>query len=129
MTRPPRDRVFFLRRSNDIERVKQTGRRLQTPLFNLVSCTSELPYARFGIVVGKRFGGAVARNRAKRVFRELARQVREHVVQRQDLLVFPRREALRVKHRTLHDAWTSALRHEGLLTSGSGLRCDHSASV
>lgn len=119
MVRPSRDRLFFLRKSGDIERVKRAGRRVQTPLFNLVSCASDWSDARVGIVVGKRFGPAVARNRAKRVFRELARQVRHRLVQRQDLLVFPRREALRVKHPFLRDTWTAALHHEGLLTTDS----------
>ena len=65
-TRPSEDRLFFLKKSGDIERVKKTGRRLPTPLFNLVSCRSDLSHARVGVIVGKRLGGAVVRNRAKR---------------------------------------------------------------
>lgn len=129
MSRPPGDRQLFLRRSPDIERVKKAGRRFQTPLFNMVSFASGSPQTRIGIVVSKRLGGAVTRNRAKRIFRELARQVRQQLVEGQDLLVFPRRESLLARSPVLRDAWKSALRHEGLLISESDLRCDNSVSV
>lgn len=135
MTRPLEDRLFFLRNSADIERVKQVGRRFQTPLFNLVSCPAK-PFpdqpsrrARIGIVVGKRLGAAVARNRAKRIFRELARQVRRHLPAGHDILIFPRREALTVGHALLRDTWLAALKREGLLTTESEGPCDKSVSV
>ena len=130
MIRPSGDRLLFLRKSTDIERVKKHGRRFQTPLFNMLSCPSgSLQKTRIGIVVGKRFGGAVNRNRAKRVFRELVREVRKQLVVGRELLVFPRRAALLVRHRLLQDAWKAALRHEGLMVAELGQRCDNSASV
>ncbi len=80
-------------------------------------------------MVGKRLGGAVDRNRAKRVFRELAREVRQQLVGGREFLVFPRREALIVQHRLLQDAWKAALRHEGLMIVELDQRCDNSASA
>jgi ribonuclease P protein component len=115
MTRPSEDRSFFLKKSGDIERVKQTGRRLPTPLFNLVSCRSDLPHARVGVIVGKRFGGAVVRNRAKRLFRELARQVRGRLAPGKDLLVFPRPSALNATPAALRAAWLAALERQELV--------------
>ena len=117
MTRPPEDRAFFLRKSSDIERAKRTGRRVQTPLFNLVFCRSDVPHARVGIVVGKRLGGAVMRNRAKRIFRELARQVRQQLVPRYDMLIFPRRDSLAATHMALREMWRATLQQQGLLRS------------
>lgn len=131
MPRRSRDRLLFLRRSADIERAKKQGRRFQTPLFNLVSCPSNSPDpqpSRIAIVVGKRLGLAVARNRAKRLFRELSRQVREELVAGYDLVVFPRREAVTVRFQRLRETWRSALRHEGLLSSPSDLPCGTASS-
>ena len=74
------DRSFFLRASRDIEYVKQHGRRLSTACFNLLVCrTTDAQTSRVGIVVGRRFGIAVRRNRVKRLFRELSRQVRSQL--------------------------------------------------
>lgn len=138
MIRPPGDRRFFLRNSAEIERVKKEGRRLQTPLFNLLACSavttpSGLPEedqrpSRIGIVVGKRLGRAVARNRAKRIFRELARSVRPRLAPARDLLIFPRREALTVPHEQLREAWVSALRRAGVLVSTEDASCNDSQS-
>ncbi|MEW6542690.1 MAG: ribonuclease P protein component [Nitrospirota bacterium] len=133
MPRPSGDRRFFLRASREIERAKREGRRLQTPVFNLVSCPrlpseSGQASSRVGIVVGKRLGAAVTRNRAKRIFRELARQIRGQLAGGHDLLVFPRREALEISHAQLRSAWVSALSRAGLLTAESSEPCGNSAS-
>jgi ribonuclease P protein component len=120
MARPSEDRSFFLKKSGDIERVKKTGRRLPSPLFNLVSCRSDMPHARVGVIVGKRLGGAVVRNRAKRVFRELARQVRGQLAPGCDLLVFPKHGALAASPPALRGAWLTALRRQGLVRATGG---------
>ncbi|OGW67956.1 MAG: ribonuclease P protein component [Nitrospirae bacterium RIFCSPLOWO2_02_FULL_62_14] len=117
MARLSEDRSFFLKKSGDIERVKKTGRRLPTPLFNLMSCRSDMPHARVGVIVGKRLGGAVVRNRAKRLFRELARRVRGRLVPGRDLLIFPRHGALEAAPLVLQEAWLAALRQQALMRS------------
>jgi len=118
VTRASEDRSFFLKSSGDIERVKKTGRRLQTSLFNLVSCRPEKPHARVGVIVGKRLGGAVIRNRAKRIFRELARQSRRQLTPGCDMLIFPKHGVLTTEHRVLRDMWLTALRQQSLIRSG-----------
>jgi ribonuclease P protein component len=112
------DRALFLRTSRDIEYVKQHGRRISTALFNMLVCTTDdRGISRVGIVVGKRFGIAVRRNRAKRLFRELTRQVRTELVSGHALLVFPKREVLGLPFDDLKTAWLSALRRQGVLRS------------
>jgi ribonuclease P protein component len=109
------DRTFFLRTSRDIEHVKQHGRRVSTALFNLLVCKTGGNGGRIGIIVGKRLGIAVRRNRAKRVFRELARNVRMKLNSGQSLLVFPKRDALEVPFLELREIWLSTLRQHGVI--------------
>lgn len=109
--------AFFLRSSRDIERVKRNGRRVSTAFFNLLVCHSSRPDSRLAIIVGKRFGTAVRRNRAKRVFRELGRQVRPVLLPGLDCLVFPKREVLSQPFVVLQEAWVLALRRQGLLNA------------
>jgi ribonuclease P protein component len=111
------DRSFFLRASRDIEQVKQHGRRLSTACFNLLVCRIEARNSRVGIVVGKRFGIAVRRNRVKRLFRELSRQVRGELAADYALLVFPKREALTLPFDELKTLWRSTLRRQGVLNT------------
>jgi len=101
------DRSFFLRASRDIEYVKQHGRRLSTACFNLLVCrTTDAQTSRVGIVVGRRFGIAVRRNRVKRLFRELSREVRSELASDHTLLVFPKRDA--VPGRPAARSWAAA---------------------
>jgi ribonuclease P protein component len=120
---PPRSAdLLFLRSHSDIERVKRNGRRFETPLFNLVSSTSASSLTQICIVVSKRFGGAVERNRAKRRFRELAREIHAQFVRGRHIVIFPRRKALSVTHPCLRETWLSALQQEGLLDSGQNVK-------
>src|SRR5687767_11319655 len=100
-------RLLFLRQSADIDRVKKLGRRCQTSLFTMLTYPSGLPYTRVGL--------AVKRNRVKRVFRELARQCCGELVEGQDVLFFPRRESLNIRHALLRTAWEKTLEQEGVL--------------
>src|SRR5215216_5569420 len=118
-------RLVFLTHSADIERVKRSGRRSQTPYFNMMSCVSGDRPTRVGVIVGRRLGGAVLRNRAKRVFRALARKSAAQLIAGRDVLIFPRRDALTISHETLTAHWTAALRRDGLIKDRS---CDVAAS-
>lgn len=109
--------LMFLRKSKDFDRVKREGTSLRTPLFNLISTHSSSEKVRVGIVVGRRMGKAVTRNRAKRIFRELTKKTKRAFVKGHDLVVFPRRAALSTSHRALTEAWMEALGHEGLVVS------------
>jgi len=67
------------------------------------------------VIVGKRFGNAVRRNRAKRVFREVARLMYGDLLPSQALLVFPKREALSQPSEVLRQAWAESLSRLHLL--------------
>ena len=106
---------IFLRNNRDIQIVKQHGRRISTGLFNLLAYKMNDAPSRVGIIVGKRFGNAVRRNRAKRVFRELVRQLHPDLVPGRGLLVFPKRDALLQSREGLVQAWTASLERLHLL--------------
>ncbi|MDZ4854092.1 MAG: ribonuclease P protein component [Nitrospirota bacterium] len=109
------DRDLFLKRSRDIEYAKQHGHRVSTTLFNVVICRTEMNGSRVGIVVGKRFGGAVSRNRAKRLFRELTRQLRGQLLPGHALVVFPKRDSVAQPFARLKEVWLSMLQRQRLL--------------
>mgnify|MGYP005849200191 CR=1 FL=1 len=57
------------------------------------ACRNGLDWSRLGILVSKRVGGAVARNRWKRLIREAFRRSRGEIPPGLDLLVRPRQGA------------------------------------
>lgn len=115
MSKPQGERSIFLRASRDIETVKRHGRRVSTALFNLLTYRMNDAPSRVGIIVGRRFGNAVRRNRAKRVFRALVRQCHQDLIPGQALLIFPKREALAQAHGDLTRMLEMSLRRVHLI--------------
>lgn len=110
-----KDKGPFLRASRDIEYVKEHGRRTSTAQFNLLVCRTGAAESRIGIIVGRRFGTAVHRNRAKRRFRELIRKVHPRLRPGYGMLVFPKRDAVLLPFESVLEAWTNALLRRGAL--------------
>jgi ribonuclease P protein component len=106
---------LFLRNSRDIDWIKKGGRRVSTAWFNLLIRRADGAATRVAIIVGRRFGTAVRRNRAKRIFRELGRLVRGHLAPGYRFLVFPKRECLTQQFAPLRAAWIESLKACGLL--------------
>ena len=113
----------FLKKTEDFERVKREGKRITTKFFNLVSCASSLGTTRVGIVVGRRFGNAVVRNRGKRMFRALVRNTYQLLVTGHDIIIFPKPSVLSLNHHTLSEAWMQTLSRQGLAVSPKPLPC------
>lgn len=112
---------LFLRSSREIDWVKQGGQRVSTAWFNLLIRRSNGMDTKLAIIVGRRFGTAVSRNRAKRLFRELARLVRKHLVPGCRFLVFPKRECLMKDFASLRVAWIDNLERQGVISGGGAL--------
>ncbi len=67
------NRSFSLRRGEDFQAVWDNGKSWSHPLIILRARANALDKNRFGFVAGKKVGGAVRRNRAKRLLREAVR--------------------------------------------------------
>ncbi|HET9221433.1 MAG TPA: ribonuclease P protein component [Roseiflexaceae bacterium] len=79
-------RAYRLRRPDQFQRVRRTGRSWSTPLLTLNAATSRRRVSRCGFVVGKRVGKAVDRNRARRRVREAVRLAYERIGSGWDLV-------------------------------------------
>ena len=87
---PKTDRL--LKRSAFL-RLKQKGKRRQNGLFILCYMPSAAKGPRVGITVTKKVGGAVRRNRIKRVCREFFRHHRHELEMAWDINIIAKREA------------------------------------
>lgn len=65
---------YRLRRSSDLDRVRQEGDTWRHPLIVYLACENEQDTSRFAFVASRRVGNAVQRNRARRLMREAIRQ-------------------------------------------------------
>jgi ribonuclease P protein component len=81
-----------IRRHADFQDIYEHGSRIPGRYYTLFSKPNGLTVGRLGIAATKRLGGAVVRNRAKRLIREVFR--RNDIAPGFDLVVVPRRELL-----------------------------------
>jgi ribonuclease P protein component len=63
-------RKYRLTRSTEFERVRRTGKSYAHPLVVLIVQSNSQEITRVGVSAGRSVGGAVERNRAKRLLRE-----------------------------------------------------------
>ena len=91
------------------------GTWFRTEFFKLLHRPNSLSHNRVGIMVGRRFGNAVQRNRAKRVLREVTQHGRMPLAQHADLVFFPRRGMETVPYRLISHAWRSMLPRLGFI--------------
>jgi ribonuclease P protein component len=92
-----------LRRRAEFQRVFDTGRRAHGRYFTIIAAADGAPLSRLGIVASKKLGGAVLRNRAKRLIREAFRTTPDPSGP-VDLVVIPKA--------ALFDASPASLRHD-----------------
>ena len=92
---------------------------MSCPLFTLLYRRNALEHTRVGVVVGKKLGGAVWRNRSKRRFRELARQSLPRLAAGLDLLIMPKRESVTEPAQHLRESWQALLARAKLLVVGN----------
>jgi ribonuclease P protein component len=83
-------RKFRLTRSTDFKRVRRTGKSYAHPFVVLVVQTSEAPRVRVGVTAGRSVGGAVQRNKAKRLIREAMRPLLPQLAPGWDLILIAR---------------------------------------
>jgi len=66
-------RYHILRRKREFDRVFSEGRTFRFPEMVVRAAPNGLPWSRLGLMVGRRHGSAVRRNRMKRLLREAFR--------------------------------------------------------
>lgn len=79
-----------LRRPQDFRRVYERRRSASDECLIVYACPNGLPQVRLGLSVSKKHGGAVFRNRLRRLYREAFRLTQHQFPKGLDLVVLPR---------------------------------------
>jgi ribonuclease P protein component len=100
-----------VRRRSEYQQVFERGSRVQSRFFTFVLVPNGGSLPRLGLVASRKFGGAVARNRAKRLIREMFRQELPRASGfGADLVVIPKTGLLGASSRAVAEDFQSAWR-------------------
>jgi ribonuclease P protein component len=103
-------RTQRVRRRGEFQKVFDRGVRVHGRYLTLLMAPAPGTRSRLGIVASKKLGGSVARNRAKRLIREVFRQHPPQAGRPVDVLVIPRRELFDAAYSGLEDDFRGACR-------------------
>jgi ribonuclease P protein component len=110
--------VQHVRRRPEFQKVYEQGERVRARLMTVMVLPTERPISRLGIAATRKLGGAVVRNRAKRLVREVFRRAR--VPTGLDIVVIPRPEMLDAEYRVVEAEFGYVLRRAGRLPRREG---------
>ncbi len=102
---PWRQRIV---KSSDFRSLYNTGRRHDAGKFVLFGRPNTLGYHRLGLTVSRKVGGAVVRNRVKRLFREIFRRSSAELPCHFDLVVNAKRGSATVPYEVLRADFIAA---------------------
>lgn len=106
----PADRVL---RSADFERIYKGGKRLTSASFAVFTLPNALGHSRLGLTVTRKFGSSPARNRYKRIVREIFRRNRRAFRGGSDYVVNIRSGAGRLAYASLAEELLSLVARFG----------------
>jgi ribonuclease P protein component len=113
-------RRYRLRSTTDLRRVRRTGRSYAHPLFVLVVAPGPADGLRVGVVASHSVGGAVQRNRARRLLREAVRPLLTQILRGRDLLLVARAPIVEASLAEASAAANALLMRAGLLQGNDG---------
>jgi ribonuclease P protein component len=110
-------RSFRLTRSIDFKRVRRYGKSYAHPLVVLYTAGSGEPISRVGVAAGRWVGGAIERNRAKRLLREAMRNLYPHILPGNDLILIARSPLPSADYLQTKDVLATLLKRAKLIAS------------
>ena len=104
-----------LKKNRDYIRAYKRGKSVVTPCLALYFVKNRLPYNRFGITTSKKIGGAVQRNRSKRIMRAAIVLLNPNLVTGYDFILVARGKTPYLKTQDIYKDFRKIAKDNNLL--------------
>lgn len=112
-------RQYRLAKRQDFSKVYRLGRSAANRQFVIYALPNpQTETIRAGISASKKLGGAVVRNRVRRMIKEIVRHHAQRLVNGYDLIVIVRKPAVDMNYKEMEKSLLHALKRASLLQSG-----------
>lgn len=102
-------KLFIVKHKYDFDRIIKKRNRKKNDIFIIYSEDNNLPYARYGISVGKKLGNAVYRNKKKRQIRSIIDNLEKDYIKKQDYIIILREKGKHLEYQELNHKLKSLL--------------------
>lgn len=109
-TLSPQERI---RNKKEFLHLYKKGSRYRAKYFNLIYISSDLGFSRMAVVISKKVGNAVKRNKFKRQMRSLFRRNKDLLESSFDILIIAKKEIIEASWRMLQEDYFAAIRSIG----------------
>lgn len=112
-------RQLRLRRRADFQHVRVQGRQWHHPWMTMAAVPNQLTHNRYGFVASRRLGGAVVRNRVRRLLREAVRQLNPWLIPGFDVVFLARNAILDQPYNKINEALKTLFQRANLWQNGA----------
>ncbi len=108
-------RQLRLRHRTDFNRLRAEGKAFKHALLTLSLRANDLPHNRYGMIISKRMGKAVVRNRLRRQLRACWRAIHPQLEQGYDMVIIPRPLILNSDYQAQYAALSEVLQRANVM--------------
>jgi len=102
-----------IRSKRDFLFLFKEGKRYKDKYFNLIYLPNSLSFSRMAVIISKKVGNAVTRNKMKRWMRDLFRRNKEYLKHDLDVLIIVKKEIQEASWTTLRENYLRAVKSIG----------------
>lgn len=95
-------KLYIVQHQYDFDRIIKQGYKKKNDCFIIYHSNNNLPYARYGVSVGKKLGNAVYRNKKKRQIRSIIDNLEKIYVKKQDYIIILREKGKYLDYQALN---------------------------
>ncbi|WP_128895603.1 ribonuclease P protein component [Longirhabdus pacifica] len=111
------EKKYRLAKNEQFKRIYRNGQSMANHQFVVYSKPSKgTEHFRVGVVVSKKIGNAVVRNRMRRVMKEILRHHKHDIISNVDIIVLARKATLNMNYKQLESSMKHVLRKAGLIS-------------